>query len=177
MKFTKTQIKKSRVIYLIFAVIVSFSSVYAQEVQPNFPEIKGYVGLVHPIYTFSSEGNTSNFRDYYLVGNPWGINIWKTKKFGITFEFTPFIRTDQITSKLSNFLFHPGVMYRLGKDFTLIGRAAYETSGRFGFTPILSKVFKRYATHNYFAALLLPTRFGNGHEPSFTLSFQFGIGF
>jgi hypothetical protein len=169
-------------------VVVSFlianANIFAQEAHTQeapkvntYPELKGYVGIVHPLYTFSSEGNTPNFRDYYIVGNPWGINIWKSKKVGLTFEFTPFIRFDGTGSKVSNYLFHPGVMYRLGKDFTFIARAAYETFGRYGFTPILSKVFKRYETHNFFAAILAPTRFGNQHEPSVTLSFQFGIGF
>lgn len=145
--------------------------------EPVFPQVKGYVGLVHPLYTFSSDGNQPNFRDYYLVGNPWGINIWKSKKFGITFEFTPFVRSDSKNSRVSNVLFHPGVMYRLGHEFTLIGRLAYETSGRYGFTPILSKVVKRYDRSNVFVALLAPIRFGNAHAPAITPAFQFGVGF
>lgn len=143
----------------------------------TYPEIKGYVGLVHPLYTWSSEGNQSNFKDYYLVGNPWGINIWKSNKVGLSFEFTPFIRTDDKTSKLSNFLFHPGVLYRLAKNTTAIGRLAYETSGRFGFTPILSQVLVRGKQANFFVAALLPVRFGNDHAPSVSVAFQFGVGF
>lgn len=145
--------------------------------EAHFPEIKGYAGLVHPLYTWSSDGNQPNFRDYYLVGNPWGINIWKSKKVGVTFEFTPFVKTDSKTSKLSNFLFHPGILYRLGHDFTFVGRVAYETSGRFGVTPIINKVFWRGEDTNLFAAILLPTRFGNDHAASVTVAFQFGIGF
>lgn len=140
-------------------------------------EIKGYVGLVHPLYTLSAEGNQANFSDYYLVGNPWGINFWKTKKFGLSFEFTPFLRIDPKSNKVSNVLFHPGVLYRLGKEFTLIGRLAYETSGRYGFTPIINKVVKRYDRSNVFVALLFPTRFGNGHAGSVSAAFQFGVGF
>ena len=143
----------------------------------SYPELKGYVGLVHPLYTISSEGNQPNFRDYYVVGNPWGINIWKGPKFGITFEFTPFIRVDRKSHRVANVLFHPGVMYRLGKEFTLIGRLAYETSGRYGFTSIISKVVKRSKSHTVFVALLLPTRFGNGHAGNVTAAFQFGVGF
>ena len=108
-----------------------------------FPEIKGYVGMVHPLYTVSGDGNVGNFDKYYTFGMPWGINIWKSKKFGFTFEFTPFIRSDNKGVKMSNFLFHPGILYRLGHEFTLIGRGAFETSGRFGFTPILNKVVYR----------------------------------
>lgn len=143
----------------------------------KYPEIKGYVGLAHPIYTWSSDGNQPNFRDYYLVGNPWGINLWKSKRFGISFEFTPFFRADAKGSKISNVLFHPGVLYRLGHEFTLIGRAAYETSGRYGFTPILSKVVKRNANSTLFVALLLPFRFGNAHAASVGAGLQLGVGF
>lgn len=143
----------------------------------TFPQVKGYVGLVHPLYTFSSDGNQPNFRDYYLVGNPWGINIWKGKKLGLSFEFTPFIRTDSKSSRVSNVLFHPGVLYRLGHDFTIIGRLAYETSGRYGVTPILNKIIKRYEHSNIFVAFLLPVRFGNAHASTVTTAFQFGVGF
>ncbi|MBY0426199.1 MAG: hypothetical protein K2Q22_11220 [Cytophagales bacterium] len=143
----------------------------------TFPEIKGYVGLVHPIYTFSNDGNVSNFKDYYLVGNPWGINIWKSKKFGFTFEFTPFVKTDTKGSKVNNILFHPGILYRLGNDFTFVFRLAYETSGRYGITPIINKVLWRGKDTNFFVAVLLPTRFGNNQAPSATVAFQFGLGF
>jgi hypothetical protein len=143
----------------------------------SYPEIKGYVGIVHPLYTWSDDGNVSNFKDYYLFGNPWGINIWKSSKFGFTFEFTPFIKTDRKLSKVSNVLFHPGFLYRLGHYFTLIGRVAYETSGRYGFTPILNKVLIRNKQTTVFAALLLPARYGNQHRPAYTVAFQFGVGF
>lgn len=160
-------------------ILIAFSlaAQQADTIPHKYPEIKGYVGLVHPIYTWSQDGNNVNFKNYYLVGNPWGINIWKTKKLGISFEFTPFIRADKNSSKLSNFLFHPGILYRTGKDFTLIGRAAYETSGRYGFTPILNKVVCRGKQASFFVALLLPVRFGNSHPASITTAFQFGIGF
>lgn len=41
-------------------------------------------------------------------------------------EFTPFIKINNQGSKMSNFMFHPGVLYRLGHEYTLIGRVAYE---------------------------------------------------
>ncbi len=152
-------------------------NVVKSKAEQHYPEIKGYVGLVHPIYTWSADGNAVNFKDYYVVGNPWGINIWKSKKFGITFEFTPFVRSDKNGSKVSNVLFHPGVLYRLGHDFTFVGRVAYETSGRYGVTPIINKVLLRNKGTTFFVAALLPVRFGNNHAPAVTGAFQFGVGF
>ncbi len=143
----------------------------------TYPEIKGYVGIVVPIYTFSNDGNRFNGKDYFTIGNPWGINIWKSKKFGFSFEFTPLLRFSNTENKVANILFHPGVLCRLGHEYTLIGRVAYETSGRYGFTPIINKVVKRTPHNTFFVAALLPVRFGNDHAPSLTAAFQFGIGF
>lgn len=143
----------------------------------SYPEVKGYVGLVAPIYTFSKDGNTLNGENNFVIGNPWGINLWKSKKFGFSFEFTPFLKIDNKDSKVSNIMFHPGVLYRLGHEFTLIGRVAYETSGRYGFTPIINKVLVRTPTNTFFVAGLLPVRFGNSHSPSVAIAVQFGIGF
>ena len=42
----------------------------AQENEKKITEIKGYIGLVHPLYTFSNDGNTQNFKTNYIVGNP-----------------------------------------------------------------------------------------------------------
>jgi hypothetical protein len=52
------------------------TSTYAQSA-PGYPKIAGYVGILHPIVTFSREGTTTNFKNFYLGGLPTGINIWK----------------------------------------------------------------------------------------------------
>ncbi|ABG59417.1 hypothetical protein [Cytophaga hutchinsonii] len=142
-----------------------------------YPEVKGYIALVVPVYTFSSEGNAFNGEHSFVIGNPWGINIWKSKRFGFSFEFTPFLKIDNKENKVSNVLFHPGILYRLGHEYTFIARAAYETSGRYGFTPIINKVLIRTPHNTFYVAALLPVRFGNNHEPSVTPGIQFGIGF
>ena len=140
-------------------------------------EVKGYTALVVPVYTFSSDGNTLNGEDNFVIGNAWGINIWKTKRFGYSFELTPFLKIDSKDSKVSNVLFHPGILYKLGHEYTMIGRLAYETSGRYGFTPIINKVLKRTAYNTFYVAALLPVRFGNNHAASIGAGFQLGIGF
>jgi hypothetical protein len=65
----------------------------------------------------------------------------------------------------------------LGKGFTFIGRAAFETGGRYGFTPIINKVVRKNKHSNYFVAIPVPVRFGNDKPASATLAFQFGLGF
>ncbi|TKB97957.1 hypothetical protein FA046_10630 [Pedobacter cryophilus] len=143
----------------------------------NYPRITGYVGIIHPLVNITKDGTTANFNNSYTVGMPTGINIIKSAKIGFSIEVTPFIRVENGISKMNNLLFHPGVLMPLGNGFTLVGRAAFETSGRFGFTPILNKVVKKNKNSNYFIAIPLPVRFGNDRPSSFTAAFQFGIGF
>lgn len=151
--------------------------VSAQTTPAVYPKMAGYMGILHPIVTFSSEGTTPNFRDAYVVGFPTGLNLWKNNKIGFSVEIVPQIRAEKGVSKMSNLLFHPGILLSLGKGFTFAGRAAFETSGRYGFTPVFNKAFKRNDHSNYFIAIPLPIRFGNDRPTSATIGFQFGISF
>ncbi|WP_026729854.1 hypothetical protein [Flavobacterium denitrificans] len=159
---------------LFFAVLFSSFNAYSQTV---YPKITGYFGIMHPIATFSKDETNVNFRDYYAVGFPTGINIWKSDKIGFSVEFVPNIKDDNGTDKVTNLLFHPGVLVALGKGYTFAGRAAFETSGRYGFTPVFNKTIIKNKTCSYYAAVPLPVRFGNDHPVSFTVGFQFGIAF
>jgi hypothetical protein len=145
--------------------------------QTTYPKITGYVGVLHPIISYSNEKPVTNFKDFYLVGMPTGINLWKSPKIGFSFEFVSFVRADKQSSRMNNFLFHPGVLAALGKGYTFAGRAAFETSGRFGFTPVFNKIVKKNKGSSYFVAIPLPVRFGNNRPATFTLAFQFGIAF
>jgi hypothetical protein len=144
---------------------------------PVYPRMVGYLGVLHPLVTWNEMGRETNFDRYYVVGFPIGLNLWKTKKLGFSLEVVPAIRAENGTSRVSNVLFHPGVLVNLGHDVTLASRLAFETSGRYGFTPVLSKIVRKGPTNSYFVALPLPVRFGNDHAASFTVGFQFGIVF
>lgn len=152
-------------------------TVSAQDSPPVYPRMAGYVGILHPLVTFSREETVTNFKDYYVVGLPTGINLWKSQKVGFSVEVVPLIRAQNGTSRMANLLFHPGVLIGLGHGFTLAGRAAFETAGRYGFTPVLNKIVKKAKNSGYFVAVPIPVRFGNDHPASVTLGFQFGITF
>ncbi|OXA95683.1 hypothetical protein B0A75_18610 [Flavobacterium oncorhynchi] len=145
--------------------------------QTVYPKITGYFGILHPIVTFSDEQTSVNFRDYYAVGFPTGINIWKNQKIGFSFEVVPNIKVQGNSDKVTNLLFHPGVLVALGHGYTFAGRAAFESSGRYGITPVINKTIIKSDNCSYFAAVPLPVRFGNNHPASFTIGFQFGIAF
>jgi len=161
--------------HLLTITLLSFSlNAISQTV---YPKITGYFGILHPIATLSSEQTNVNFRDYYAVGFPTGINIWKSSKIGFSFEVVPNIRVQGNSDKVTNLLFHPGVLVALGKGYTFAGRAAFESSGRYGFTPVLNKTVIKGDNCSYFVAVPLPVRFGNDHPATFTVGFQFGIAF
>lgn len=160
----------------VITIVVSITA-QAQNEKETYPKINGFVGILHPLVTFSSNEIVTNFKDYYVVGMPIGINIWKSDKIGFSFEIVPTIKSDSQVSKVNNILIHPGLLVRLKKGFTFAGRVAFETSGRYGFTPILAKVIKKYKDHNYYVSMPVPVRFGNNHEPTVTVAFQLGIGF
>ncbi len=157
----------SRFLASLLGGIVFISSAYGQTPVHEYPRMVLYQGILHPVVTLSDKAPVYNFNSYYLVGFPLGVNIWKTAKIGYSREVVPFIRAENGVSKLSNVLFHPGLLLGLGNGYTLASRLAFETSGRYGFTPVLNKTFRRPGPVSYFVAVPLPVRFGNsGGLPS-----------
>ena len=164
------QIKRA----ILFALLAIASPIFSQT---TYPKITGYFSVMHPIVTISSEETAVNFRDYYSVNFPTGINIWKSAKIGFSFEIAPSIKTDDGISKVNSVLFHPGVLVALGHGYTFAGRAAFETSGRFGVTPIITKTVIKNTNSSFYVSLPFPIRFGNDHPATFTSGIQLGIAF
>ncbi|MDJ1470306.1 hypothetical protein [Xanthocytophaga flava] len=137
----------------------------------------GYFSIIHPIVTFYSNHTTTNFSDTYVVGFPTGVNILKSEKIGFSFEITPFIRSNSSESQVTHFLFHPGILFRFKKGFTLTERLAFETSGRYGFTTIFSKVLIRGKYTSLFLAIPIPVRFGTQIPSAIGSGIQTGLTF
>ena len=178
--------KVSRLNRFVWGMLLSFMSFQQASAQtpvsppppaPTPPRMVGYLGVLHPIITFDQAGSETNFKNYYVVGFPIGLNLWKTEKLGFSVEIVPILRADNSTSKVTNVLFHPGILANLGHGFTFAGRLAFETSGRYGLTPVLNKIVKRGKTNSYFVAIPAPVRFGNNRPASLTVGLQFGIVF
>ncbi|MCF6130144.1 hypothetical protein L1S35_10690 [Flavobacterium sp. AS60] len=159
---------------LAFSNII-FSQENAKSV--NYPQVKGFFGVLHPIVTVNKEETVYNFSDYYTVGFPTGINVIKNEHFGYSLEVVPFIKAEDGKDKVTNVLFHPGLLFRYKHGFTFIPRLAFETGGRYGFTAILNKVIVKSKDVSYFIATPLPVRFGNEHPPSIGFGLQFGATF
>jgi hypothetical protein len=142
----------------------------------TYPKVVGYVSFILPIVTIDEKATTTNFsKGTFSMGFPVGINVLYSDKFGFSYEFTPTIKSTGGASKMSNLLFDPGTMFRLEHSFTIITRLAFETSGRYGFTPVFNKVYLHTRDVNYFVALSTPVRFGNSLPASIGLNAQFGF--
>jgi hypothetical protein len=163
---------------VLFLTFLS-KAMFSQEVPAPvvYPKTVGYVSVLHPVVTIDKNSSTFNLTYNYTVAFPVGINILKSDKIGFSFELAPFIKADKHSDKVTNFLFHPGIMFRFKHGFTFIARAAFETAGRYGITPVFNKVIIKSKGANYYLAVPLPVRFGNDHVPSVGIGFQIGVNF
>jgi hypothetical protein len=144
---------------------------------PPYPRVVGYFSIIHPLLTVDANGTMGNFSSAYTVGFPTGLNILKSDHIGFSFEITPFIRAENGSSRVSNVLFHPGIMFRFPKRFTINQRLAFETSGRYGTTTVFSKVVKYGPNSALFVAVPLPLRLGNDRPASIGFGLQVGVSF
>ena len=145
-------------------------------VKPKYPKVVGYLSFILPLETLQGGNLTPNF-DHHVtaIGFPIGVNVLYSDRFGFSYEFTPTIKAEEGNSKETSLLFDPGTMFRFDHGFTIITRAAFETSGRYGFTPVFNQVYARTKDVNYFVALSLPNRFGNNEAYSLGLNLQIGF--
>ena len=164
---------------LLFTLLAAYSAKAQQQPEQThtYPRVTGYFSILHPIGTWNKDGFHDNFSDVYTLVFPFGMNILKSDKFGISFEIAPAIRTEHNISKVSSVLFHPGAMFRFKHGFTFIGRAAFETNGRYGFTPVFNQVIKKGKDASLYLALPIPVRFGNDQPASLTTGLQVGVSF
>jgi hypothetical protein len=149
-------------------------------VKPIYPRAVGYLSFILPLVTVANT-TTFNFNSTSTtIGFPVGVNVLYSDKFGFSYEFTPNIKITNGptgTSKMNDILFDPGTMFRFQHGFTIITRLAFDTNGRYGFTPVFNQVYARTKDVNYFVALSLPARFGNSESSSVGLNLQLGFTF
>lgn len=158
----------------LLILTIAFKSVNAQQA---YPRTTGYFSMFNSVGTWNQNGFTSNFDNVYTVVFPFGMNLLKSDSFGVSFEVAPAIRTENNIAKVNSVLFHPGAMFRLKNGFNIIGRLAFETSGRFGVTPVFNKVIKKGKDASLFLAVPIPIRFGNNLPTSITTGLQVGVSF
>lgn len=149
---------------------------------PAYPMVKSYLSFIIPWVTSNKNATTTEFGTATTVGFPIGINILYSKHFGFSYEITPSVTWQKSagksgTSKESNLLFDPGPIFRFTHGINLIARLAFDTQGRYGFTPVFNKVYCRTQAVDYWFSLSAPARFGNNLPASIGGSLQIGFTF
>jgi hypothetical protein len=86
-------------------------------------------------------------------------------------------QTIKIASKVNTVLIHPGIYYNLPHKFRAYTRLAFETSGRFGYTLILSKAFLSINKSSIYTSLPIAFRHGNQKPFSTSVGILVGITF
>lgn len=172
-------LRKIVLVIMLGVQTLGFSQTATEEKKEEHhtPEIITFVGVLHPIATYTSPKSHYNFSDYYVVAFPVGINFWATHNRGFSFEIVPAIKTENGLSKTSNITFHPGFLGRINKNTTYSIRAGFETSGRYGITPIFTKILARHDGLSYFASTTFPIRTGNNLPISVAPGILLGIAF
>jgi len=148
----------------------------------SFPYVKAYVSFIIPWVTINKDATTTEFEKSTTIGFPVGLNVYYSKSFGFSYEITPSVQWSQPAgkagqSKTNNLLIDPGPIFRFAHNFNIIPRLAFETQGRYGFTPVFNKVYCRTKSVDYWCSVSFPARFGNNAPASVGASLQIGFTF
>src|ERR1700709_809442 len=146
---------------ILFAMLMhtAFLFCHAQAPPTVYPKTVGYLSFILPLVTVNKATTTNDFSggiNQFAIGFPMGVNVLYSQRFGFSFEITPTIQASPGTTKTSKILIDPGPMFRFIHGFTFIPRLAFETTGRYGFTPVFNQVYARSKVANYFVAISLP---------------------
>ena len=159
---------KNRFNFWTLLVLTAFSTTAFAQTGANDQQTKvsSYFGLVHPIATFQGGDVHMNFDDSYTIGVVTGINVQKSPKYGYSLEIVPTIVSNSKTSRVKNIVIQPGVYFPFKNGWKFTNRFSFETSGRYGITPSVSKVLIKGA-HPLALTIPISLRFGN--EQDFSL--------
>jgi len=160
----------------------------AQPAQPaesapaeTYPRVKAYLSFIIPWVTINKNTTTTEFQAATTVGFPVGINVYFRESFGFSYEITPLIVWQNVngkaTSKMTSLVFDPGPIFRYSHGINFVPRLAFETSGRFGVTPVLNKVYARTKDADYWFSISAPARFGSNLPASIGANLQIGFTF
>ncbi len=169
---------KKLAVPLIFIFQATYSFCQSQPDQTVYPKTVGYLSFILPMVTINKSTTTNDFGggiNKFAIGFPVGVNVLYSQHFGFSYEITPTIQASPGSTKTSKILIDPGPMFRFSHGFTFIPRLAFETTGRYGFTPVFNQIYARTKVANYFVAVSLPARFGNNELPSIGANLQLGL--
>jgi hypothetical protein len=169
-------------IFILYSLDAQSQATAPTQNYSSYPYVKGYLSFIIPWVTVNKNETTTEFENATTIGFPVGLNVYYGKKFGLSYEITPLVQWQKpagkpSTSKTSNLVFDPGPIFRFPNGFNIIPRLAFETQGRYGFTPVFNKVYARTSDVDYWFSVSFPARFGNNQPASVGLNLQIGFTF
>jgi hypothetical protein len=171
---------KKLAFFVTLLLFMISSHVFSQD-KPNPTEpsrLAGYFSVLNPLVKFSGGETSNNFSDGYVIGFPSGfVLMGKSNKAGFIFELVPLIQFSEGSSRMANLVFNPGVQFHYPKGWNFNALLSFETSGRYGFTPVLSKTIKTGEFSSWFVTVPMPVRFGNDSPGSLEFALQLGVAF
>jgi hypothetical protein len=163
------------IISLIFSTAFIKTAIAQQT--STYPKMVGYFSTLLPVASLSNGKITSNYTGVYTQNFPFGLNLFKSDLFGVSFEIAPSMRVENHIAKISTISFNPGAVFRLKNNFAIIQRVAFETNGRFGVTTIFNKIVLKGKDASLFLAVPFATRTGNSLPTTLTTGLQVGVFF
>jgi hypothetical protein len=163
----------------LFAWLAAMSPLFSQNPAPTeYPtKISAYLGIVHPVATFSDGSITPNFRDYYQTGMTMATIIRKHPKYAWNLELVGFVRAQDGVSRANNLMLHPGVTFFARKNWAFTPRMGFESSGRYGPSLIIGKKMFQIGPHAFTFNWVNLLRFGNDLPASYTVAINLTCGF
>ncbi|WP_194975715.1 hypothetical protein [Aquiflexum lacus] len=164
--------------FLFLFFLVSISKAQDKPNEDDPAKIIGYFSYLNPLVKFSGGETINNFSNGYAMGFPTGL-IYRTNsnRYGFIFELVPIIVFKEGSSRMDNLVFNPGIQFHFPKGWNFNQLLSFETSGRYGLTPVISKTLRVGEFTSWFMTIPVPIRFGNDNPTSLKLALQLGIAF
>lgn len=139
-------------------------------------QVHGHLGVVVPMVTVAANAPVTTVASGPVIGVSSGLGLGIAGGFVFDAELVTLI---DLAHGAVNIVVHPGLLYGLPLGFTVGARGAWETSGSYGFTPLINKGFA-IGENALFVEAAFPVRFkatNDGVQPSATMVVHVGLGF
>ena len=171
-----------------FAVITVALQVAAGAAAHAQTTVGGHIGVGIPWVTWAGgpNGETTDISKSYSINVPFGVTVQGQGPVFVDFEFVPGVNQGPLHN--TSLTVDPGVLFKLGHEFTFGMRAAFDVNtSRVGFIPLLNKSFPLHSQPSksffktFFVELDVPVKFdrppGQRATNPVTLATQVGFGF
>lgn len=171
--------KKCLFLVALLIGVGSFDALAQDKPDPQeVARITGYFSYLNPLVKFQDGETWNNFRDGYVMGFPFGLILaTKSGRYGYIVELVPILSFTGGSSRMDNLVANSGIQFHIPGGWNFNALASFETSGRFGVTPVISKTLRVGEYSTWFVTMPVPIRVGNDRPASLEFALQLGFAF